>query len=207
MRLVLPLAFAAAFVPVPAFAQQPTTVQLPTFHVFTVQTTVSVPDSGGNSPIAGIQRSRNGRLTRGIGPLASSSGFGDRSAGGVGVHATVIDHHEIDAALAAAAARRSGMVFDAATSKAGALSRHVGRNERAGGGGASLAAIRASNEAAAAARDREAAELFARGQQAEAGGKTGAAKVYYQMAARLGSRAAGQKAADRLATLSAEHQE
>src|SRR5262245_35901674 len=46
----------------------PTTVQLPTFSFFTVQTVVSVPDGGGMS-LGGINRAADGSVTRGFGPL------------------------------------------------------------------------------------------------------------------------------------------
>ena len=48
----------------------PTTVQLPTFSFFTVQTTVSVPDSGG-AFLGGIGRGADGGSSRGFGPTSS----------------------------------------------------------------------------------------------------------------------------------------
>jgi hypothetical protein len=181
---------------------QPTTVQLPTFRVFTVQTTVSVPDSGGAS-LASLKRARDGRITRGAGPLRSGALASGRDAGGVSVHATVIDHHAIDEALHAAAARRDGTPLDPARPEAARLSRHVAAEAPA-----SLAAIRAEKAAATASRsaaqNAEAADYLAQGQRAEAAGNAGTAKIFYQMASRRGDRQVQQQALDRLHALAAD---
>jgi hypothetical protein len=166
----------------------PTTVQLPTFSFFTVQTTVSVPDSGG-SYLGGLMRARDGSITRGNGPLASRGIGSERGASGMSIHATIIDNSEIDEALLAQAAARRGERADASAAKAEALSRQVPRAEsstRPSGASPanSLAAIREQNAAAAAQRATEAAALYAKAQAAEAEGKPGVAKVYYQMVVR-----------------------
>src|SRR3954452_788871 len=69
--------------------QVPTTVQLPTFSFFTVQTTVSVPDGGSVSLAGGINRAADGTVTRGMAPLNRGIGS-SRGASGVSVHATII---------------------------------------------------------------------------------------------------------------------
>src|SRR5439155_1943923 len=96
----------AAWAQVQPAPQVPTTVQLPTFSFFTVQTTVSVPDGGGLS-LGGINRAADGTVTRGMAPL--NRGIGStRGASGGSVHATMIDREEMDkAVLAEAAAKRS----------------------------------------------------------------------------------------------------
>src|SRR5262245_60555586 len=114
----------------------PTTVQLPTFHVFTVQTTVSVPDRGGMS-LVGMARGADGSVIRG--PLANRGLASSRGASGVDASATVIDNRELDRAVLAAAA--GGGVAGAAVSKAAELSRNVGRAASNAPPG-SLAAIR-----------------------------------------------------------------
>ena len=198
------------------FAQQqpvvPTTVQLPSFSFFSVNTTVSVPDSGG-AYLGGVNRARDGSTTRGFGNRGIGS---DRLASGVSVHATIIDHDELDKAVLAEAAARRGPA-DPDVAKAEHLSRHVGREPgiaatsgRAIGpasvpGAApleeSVAAIRAHNKAAAEAQAGEAAKYFAQAQQAEADGKPAVARIYYQMAARRDDGQLKRAALARLAAL------
>src|SRR5262245_28550000 len=84
--------------------QAPTTVQLPTFSVFTVQTTVSVPDSGG-ALLGGINRGASGSASRGFGPLRNRALGSSRVASGVSVSATILDQDEIDRAVLAAAVK------------------------------------------------------------------------------------------------------
>ena len=212
MRSILQTLLAAACIAVfshSALAQQaPTTVQLPTFRFFTVQTSVSVPDSGG-AYLGGIKRARDGRMTRGIGPLRNGAIGMERGAAGMHVKATIIDNQELDAAvLAEAAARRGG--FDPSIAKASALTRNVG--QAAGGGTAhsteppieSVAAIRARNAAAAAERQSEAEQYFVKAEQAEADGKPAVARIYYQMVARRNAGDLSALANSRLAALGSE---
>jgi hypothetical protein len=199
-----------------ALAQQPqnlpaTTVQLPSFSFFSVNTTVSVPDRGGMY-LGGVNRARDGSWTRGFGPLANRAIGGDRMAGGASVHATIIDHEELDRATLAAAAAKRGPV-DPAAAKAEALARHVGREDKREGEAPadpsavrsplpdSVAAIKARNAAAAEERSGEAAKFFAQAEQAESDGKPAIAKVYYQMVARRDAGALKQRAEERLAAL------
>ena len=94
-------------------AQFTQTVQLPTFHVTGVSTTVIVPDRG-SVYLGGVHRSSIGSRQFGT-PL---SGFRNRAigrasaAGSMSIHATIIDHDEIDRALLAEAARRRGAKVD-----------------------------------------------------------------------------------------------
>jgi len=194
---------AAAQAPAP---QVPTTVQLPSFSFFTVNTTVSVPDRGG-AYLGGVNRGRDGSIVRGFAPPNKAIG-GDRLASGASVHATIIDHDEIDRALLAAAARRSGTTIDPADAKAAALSKHVGAAAPpavAASGGtapASVAAIKAQNAAAADERTSEAAQMFAKARQAEADGKPASAKIFYQMVVRRDAGPLKLQAQARLAALS-----
>jgi hypothetical protein len=202
--ILLAVVLAGGLIAAKAWAQgqAPTTVQLPTFSFFTVNTTVSVPDSGG-AYLGGINRARDGSVVRGLGPLANRGIGSDRVASGMSVHATIIDHAEIDARLRAEAAAVSGPI-DPTVAKAESLSRHVGRGVAAAGttdpGGwsvstagpagsgpmESVSAIRLANAAAADARASEAAEYFAKARDAEAANKPAIAKIYYQMVARRG---------------------
>jgi hypothetical protein len=187
---LIPLACSTALAQAQPQPQVPTTVQLPTFSFFTVQTTVSVPDSGG-AYLGGIGRAADGSRTRGIGPLKNRGLGSTRGASGISVHARIIDRHEMDqAVLAQAAAKRAG----------GAVRGTAGQ---AGSGAAfdSVAVIREQNIAAAAEKAREAAEYLAKAKQAEAEGKPGVAKIYYQMVVRRDAGSLKEQALGRLAAM------
>jgi hypothetical protein len=189
-----------------------TTVQLPTFSVFSVQTTVSVPDSG-DASLGGIQRGFDSSIQRGLSPLRNRAMASSRAASGVSISATIIDHDEIDRALLAAAAKR-GEAVDLATPQAVALSKSVARSEpRSSTVGSpasaiplpdSLAAIRQRNAAATAERSSELADYFAQARQAERDGKLAMAKVYYQIVARRDNGSLKQQAEERLIALGAK---
>src|SRR5437868_10315948 len=105
-----------------------TTVQLPTFSVFTVQTTVSVPDGGGIA-LGGIDRGVDSTVNRNSG-LTRNRGIGSsRAASGVSVSATIIDRDEMDRAILAEAAARRSVPIDSSPLKAAALSKSVARSE------------------------------------------------------------------------------
>lgn len=183
----------------------PTTVQLPTFSFFTVQTAVSVPDSGG-AYLGGISRGYNSSTTRGLpfwsktpwlSPLATSRGIGSgASAGGVSVHATIIDHEELDrAVLSEAAARRS------APSETDLKAERLTREARSDGPPASVAEIRRQQAAEDEARAEQAATLMAKAREMEAANKPGQARIYYRMASRHADAQLQQEIAQRLAAL------
>lgn len=95
----------------------------------------------------------------------------------------------------------------AVTQKADFIARNVARHpaaataEEAGPAPPSLEQIRRQNELAGAQRAAEAEGFFAKGQRAEAEGKSGVAKIWYQMAARRAQGELQQEVAKRLATL------
>jgi hypothetical protein len=190
--------------------QVPTTVQLPSFSFFTVQTTVSVPDGGG-AYLGGIGRGASGSTMRGIGPLKNRASGSTRAASGVSVSATIIDREEIDRALLATAAANRGQAADPIASKAAALTTAVAKSSptpaaRFEAGKAvhlpdSVAAIRERNSAAASVEASELASYFARARQAEADGKVAVAKVFYQMVARRDRGDLKYEAEKRLASL------
>jgi hypothetical protein len=194
----------------PPVSQAPTTVQLPTFSFFTVQTTVSVPDGGG-AYLGGINRGASGSTMRGIGPLKNRAIGSARAASGVSVSATIIDHEEIDRALLATAAANRSQAANPTAAKAAALSSSVGRRPAAPAAGVdagdaahlpdSLAAIRERNSAAANIEASELAGYFARARQAETDGKVAVAKVFYQMVARRDRGELKYEAEKRLASL------
>jgi hypothetical protein len=169
----------------------PTTVQLPTFSFFTVQTTVSVPDGGG-AYLGGIGRGASGSTMRGIGPLKNRAIGSARAASGVSVSATILDREEMDRALLATAAANRNQAADPTAARAAALTSAVGKSPavaRADGGNSghlpdSVAAIRERNASAASIEASELTSYFARARQAEEEGKVAVAKVFYQMVAR-----------------------
>jgi hypothetical protein len=119
------------------------------------------------------------------------------SAGGVSVHATIIDPRELsEAVLSEAAARRAAP--SEAELKAGALTRSTRDDEPPAG---SIAAIRAEQAAEDRARQEQVAELIAKAEQMEAANKPGQAKIYYRMASRHASAQLKQQIAQRLAAL------
>jgi type II secretory pathway component GspD/PulD (secretin) len=94
-------------------AQQVTTVQLPTYSSFSVQTTVVVPDRGSmilgaisRAGSSGTQFGVPGLRSRGVPFLGARSISRAASASSVSVHATIIDNRAMDRAVLAEAARR-----------------------------------------------------------------------------------------------------
>lgn len=202
-------------------AQAPTTVQLPSYQVFSVNTTVSVPDGGG-AYLGGINRAADSSVTRGLplgskipglGPLTTNRGLSStRSASNMSVHATIIDHQELDAAVLAEAAARRGAPSAierqalATRQKADFISRNLARAEQpiaveTKPTPPSVEDIRRRNELAAANRDAEAETYFAKAQAAEAEQKPAVAKIYYQMVARRAAAPLKTQAEARLAAL------
>ncbi|WP_254509413.1 hypothetical protein [Anatilimnocola floriformis] len=194
-------------------------VQLPTFQVFSVDTTVSVPDGGGML-LGGMNRAADSSVTRGLplgsklpglGRLGTNSGISStRSASNMSVHASIIDNHELDeAVLATAAARRGSSLTDkqalATQQRADFLTRNLATTDRpvveTKSAAPSVEEIRRKNELAAANRDAEALSYFTKAQAAEAEQKPGVAKVYYQMVARRATGELKLLAETRLAAL------
>jgi hypothetical protein len=178
--------------------QVATTVQLPTVSVFTVQTTVSVPDRGSAS-LAGNGSGADMSVNRA--PIRNRALGSSRAASGVSVAATIHDREEADRALLAEAAAKRGAPFDPSTSKAAALTRSLERTKAGETPVGSVAAIRERNAAAAADRAFQLADHFHKARQAESDGKTAVAKVYYQMVARGDDQQLKEQALARLAAL------
>jgi hypothetical protein len=161
-----------------AEAQQGITVQLPTFHFFSVATTVSVPDSGG-AYMGGVGRGSSGRNRIG-GPFGyGSTGVGgQRHAAGVNVQAQIHDLPAMDKAL------RGGTA--AAGAPPGPLSQKLAatQGDNPSMPSASLKDLDRQRGAAADAQQAEAADFLRRAREAQAAGKTALAKTYYEMAHR-----------------------
>ncbi len=186
--------------------QQPTTVQLPTFSFFTVQTSVLVPDSGA-AYLGGITRSQLGSRYRGTpfakGPIPGSRGFNNTvQTGGMSVHATIIDHSEIDVAVLEAALESRGVPVEISLQEYAAAhlaAERAVKNPVADLRGAtSLAEIKQAQQSAAESHEAEARELFAKAAAYEEKNQPGLAKIYYRMVV---TRATGDLRSESLARI------
>lgn len=196
-------------------------VQLPTYRVFSVGTTVSIPDRGA-AYLGGVTRGAWSSSSRGVPGLSQIPGanrlFTNRGIGSsvssshAYATATIIDHAEMDRMVLAEAAARRGEVSVATETdhRAAYLSEHVARTPKATEAMSSLVTHReeAPNPAAriAAARAEREARMLAyvqRAELAEAAGSFGAARCCYNVLAREGNDEQKQLAARRLAVLTA----
>ncbi len=183
----------------------PASVQLPTLQVFTVDTTVSVPDRGGMW-LGGMGHRREGRNEFGPRPFASRPGLGvETGASGVFVSATIMDFEELDRqVLARASAESLPLAATLADQEQRRVQRAIMRAaEQRSSGPASLAEIRQQQADAMDDARREGEDLLEQALVAQADGKLGAAKIYYQMAARRLTGDVRQEALRRLAALRA----
>ena len=165
-----------------ARAQAPISVQLPTYNVFSIDTTVSVPDRG-TAVIGGSTSSASGSNQFG-GPFIPSTRASGRStsAGGVTVHAQIHDLDALDRLTLDRAARTTS------PSVLGPIA--AGRVAAPGADSAPMAGVAelaARRQADLAAQRSEAEEFVVKARDAEAAGKAGVAKLYLQMAARRAS--------------------
>ena len=182
-----------------ARAQQTAIVQLPTFSYVTVNTTVSVPDSG-RAFMGGVHRRRSAKTSRGL-PwisglpaarrLARSRAISaEAAAGGVAASATIMDLKEMDDAVLAAAEGRGGTVAD---HRALRLTARVDRDRTStkkielGGSLESVAGIRRQNAREDAKLRAELIRYWKMAQAAEAAGRLGSARCNYKIVARRGS--------------------
>lgn len=189
--------------------QRGAAVQLPTYSFFSTNTTVTVPDRG-MAYLGGVNRAASGRNEFGVPMLPfrpfRNIGIGrEVSSSGMWVTATIHDFEAMDRFLlgeSAAAGPGSlpparGLVASPATTRAAFARTPMPRrpahgaswrlSSPAGAGNPpkmSVAQARAERYRQQTARAQEATEFFQRGQTAEEAGKTGVAKIYYQMAAR-----------------------
>jgi hypothetical protein len=208
--LVLGFAVTAAS----ATAQQNTTVQLPTWNVSTVGTTVTVPD-GGTGLLGGINRASEGSVSRGVPLLNKVPGLNrffrnqaigrDIGSSNMTIMPRIINLEEEELrqtgfsretlaqlqsqqTLASRARGLDPSVADKAQFIAQNIARHDFEPVAPIGDPqqaiAELEQVRRQNQLAAAKRAEEAADLFAEGRRAESEGKANVAKIYYRMAAR-----------------------
>lgn len=182
----------------PASAQQlATTVQLPTFSFFTVNTTVVVPDRGGMQT-GRQQRAMRARQFFGPGLPGGAGGWGmQQQTAGANVNAQI---HDLDADGPETGALKPTPRADAETLDA-RIERT--RDDSASGSIASLAEIRRSQAADEAAQQRAAKRYVERAETAASEGKVGAARVYYRMALRRASGTLADEIAAKLVSLDA----
>lgn len=189
------------FVPTVAQAQFFSTVMLPSQSQFGVNTTVSVPDSGGVL-LGSVNRSANGYVSRGFGPFTNRAFGRSLGASTVSAHVYVIDLGEMDRRMqeeAAAMREFSYHQYVMAYPKVAHAAKitNAGRNEATAtpeakrvASGMSLAAQRklANDEDAAllAAARAEAEALLTKAAEAEKAGKPLSAKAAYLAAAKKG---------------------
>lgn len=206
-RLVPAALLVIALVPAAAPAQRPgAAVQLPTWSSVSGSTTVSVPD-GGSALMGGITRSASGRNEFGtpLLPLRNSSIGSQSSASSMRVTAQIHDFEAMERALlsqagpdlSAAGAASSPPVLPRQP-KGGESWIVRGQDVRSP---ESVGEIKAEHARKLATAASEAVEFFQRGQRAEAEGKPGVAKIYYQMVVRRVGGDLGGKAQARLDVL------
>jgi hypothetical protein len=172
------------------------TVQLPTFSMFGVNTSVLVPDNGG-ALLGGVNRSATGANQFGAPGLRQNRGIGmQNGAANMQVKAQVHDLNAMDELILNGA----GAQTPPPRPDAGAQALAASQKSTAGRGAVSVAEAQRQRDAEGTAKNDEAVQYFERGQAAEQQGKIGAAKVYYQMAAR---RATGEFRQSVLAKLEA----
>ncbi|MFO0818914.1 MAG: hypothetical protein U1A77_13285 [Pirellulales bacterium] len=187
---------ATAYAQQPA-GQMPTTVQLPTFHQFSLQTSVVAPDRG-SMVLGGVNRAASGSSSTGIPGLSHLPGasrlFRNRAIGSessstqASVSVWVHDLKAMDEAILAEAAARRNASSQSTSSPsprtAGSFPLSSSSPATQADSPAGLRAIRAQQRAEDQQREEEARELLAQGEKAELEGKPGVARLFYQMAAR-----------------------
>ena len=167
-------------------------VQLPSMHYFGMSVDALVPDRGSMS-LGGVNSAASGANQFGGLPGSRSRGSAT-GASGATVSVQIHDLDAMDEALLAEAARRRaakdrflapGLVADTS------------------GPDASVAQLKQERAQPKPTPQQEALEYFNRGRAAQAAGKAGAAKIYFQMAARRATGDLKQLADAQLNALSA----
>lgn len=157
------------------------TLQLPSFKSTGVNTTVIVPDRGA-SPLAAERQAFYGRSM--YGPRRQRVMGGSQAASGMQVSAQVHDPRAAEAELLRSVRERR------ATWQRGSLAgRNAPAESTADAPLLSIAEIRRRQASTKTAQQDESARLLAEARRARAQGQSGAAAVYYQMAARRASAA------------------
>lgn len=176
----------------PMMAPGATTVQLPTWHMFGVGTSVNVP-AGGSTLLGGVNRAEEMNNQFGAPGLPGNRAMG-RSVGASSVRATaqIHDMAEMDRQILAGAPQANSapaappIARDASSAARGAMS---------------VAEARRLHEAEQGGANDEIAQLFERAKNAAANGNPGAARVLYQMIAKKTDGPLRAQALERLAAI------
>src|SRR4029079_15189739 len=172
--------FLFAAISFPATRANAQTVQLPTFHFFTLNTSVLVPD-GGDAFLGGVNRGTSGRNERGIPglpgrPFTNTGIGGSTVASGVSVSAQIHDLDAMDRAILG-----DNFAVNSAPAKSNVASaRQLAAVQTGANPIGSVAALRAQIAAEDAAAEREAAESLARGAPVVTGRTNSLAKSHAQ---------------------------
>lgn len=191
---IYPLAFSPLIVLLSAATvRAQAVVQLPSYSVFGVSTSVSVPDRGSIS-LGGVGQSSSGSTAFGPALGPGNRAFGrSTSASSATLHATIHDSDALDRATLARAARRPSLAASGGSRRLSPYSRHSVPGLAAAQSTAdrppegSLVDARRLHQAAAADKDREVLDELAHARRAAEQGRLGVAKVYYRVAARRAS--------------------
>jgi hypothetical protein len=179
---------AAGQPPASAISGVGTSVQLPTFSFFGVDTTVSVPD-GGSTYLGGVSRASSGSSQFGAAPFmpfTNRSIGSQQSASSMRVSAYIHDFQAMDEYLLSQPTAFNRGLAQPQLQVARAIGKRVESAQAAPTSGPALdvAGLRAQRLQEEQARSSESAGLLERGQAAEAAGKLKVARLYYQMAYR-----------------------
>lgn len=192
--------FVVLLAPAALVAQQPTTVQLPTFSFFGVGTSVSVPDRG-SVYLGGVNRAATGMNEFGapLMPFRNRSFGMERSASNMSVSVFIHDFDAMEEALLGGQAA-PGTALAPRWPRSGP-ERLTARSATPAPPAPDVAQILEDRAREQVARRQEAEDFFQRGRSAEESGKPNVARIYYQMAARRAAGELKQQVAARLAAM------
>jgi hypothetical protein len=162
------------------------TVQLPSFHLNTTNTTVSVPDQG-DAFLGGIGRSSSSRVERGAPGgrgLSNVATGGTNSAGSTRVSAQIHDLDSMDQALLNSGGANDGLASGG--SRIGLNSSQLAAT-KVPNAISSVAELRRQTAMVSPAQLAEGTADLDRGRELLTQGKAAVAKIYLQNAARQGS--------------------
>jgi hypothetical protein len=203
------VALLSGFVLAIASAAEAQVVQLPTFQIFSVQTTVVAPDRGW-SVLGGAAQARGQQAVQGVPGAArlpwAGRLLGNRGAAselrlaGAAVSATIHDREAMERSLVGTPGIDRANRDPELDRKAAFLTDHVatGAEEMEL---QSVRAIRARQRLTKSHADEELAGYLARGRAAEAAGRIGAARASYALVARRAQGPLRQEAQSRLDAL------
>jgi hypothetical protein len=153
-------------------------VQLPSFHSFSVDTTVVVPDAG-RAAVAGNKQGRTSAARSGVLPANRALAV-DRQANGASALAAIHDPAQADAALRRRGQAQPRVLPESSAVTAAPWSARAAAQDRAVG---SVTAIESQRAVRAANVERETLALLGKARAAATGGKPGVATIYYHRAA------------------------